>query len=486
MQDVLFSFTFLCIKLVSLLITWKTSMRPYIPFMVILFALFSSRGLGTKPEYHLRRELLAEKGEATKLRSREKLLREAPEKSRVLQRKGKLDKNITGTRRHLVEIHASEQYPRSSPLTKQLSPNELLSEFAAQYFSSRPPERKTNIFSRNVPDIENMSDEPRGDFDEVVTEEGTSSRITKQDAALLRRLMKNKKGLNLENSGRSFGKNQNKDKSAAGHHNVGKNHRGKSFEGHMRSQERSANAPNSLAEAQNKGQKRVKKVEEKLRKTLSQKNEDKKEQTDENDGEEDGMKNESGVPYEAEQLRHFLSKRFRYKNVQAQSLTLPHPIPNHVIAPIMPSFWVNQEPFETPVSRDPRPFGEIRDFQKQQIIIPRLQLAYPAQIPLFIAPQLWHLPVATTRFPLVVGPTFYQPPNRGSFSHSFLPALRGNQGYTINVNGMRGVFSKDPGFVVRFHSPDSEVTVVKKKSYLAAPIGWLSTLRSRSPFGRSN
>lgn len=38
-----------------------------------------------------------------------------------------------------------------------------------------------------------------------------------------------------------------------------------------------------------------------------------------------------------------------------------------------------------------------------------------------------------------------------------------NQGYSINVNGLHGVFSKTPGYVVRFHSPDSEVTVVKKQ-----------------------
>ncbi len=116
--------------------------------------------------------------------------------------------------------------------------------------------------------------------------------------------------------------------------------------------------------------------------------------------------------------------------------------------------------------------------QMKQDMLQRLRLGYrntfaqnAAVLPQFYIPQplgvMGSIPEVPRRTPLLLAPTaaIYRPaayvdPPR---STSLLPQSS-DRGYSINVDGLHGVFSKTPGYVVRFHSPDSEVTVVKKEN----------------------
>ena len=75
------------------------------------------------------------------------------------------------------------------------------------------------------------------------------------------------------------------------------------------------------------------------------------------------------------------------------------------------------------------------------------------------------VPEVPRKAPLLLDPTaaIYRPAYVAPSRTASLLPQSSNQGYSINVDGLHGVFSKTPGYVVRFHSPDSEVTVVKKE-----------------------
>ena len=72
----------------------------------------------------------------------------------------------------------------------------------------------------------------------------------------------------------------------------------------------------------------------------------------------------------------------------------------------------------------------------------------------------------------IIRPVFMYPsPTPGPRSQPDSP------GYSINVDGLQGFFAKTPGMALRFQSPDSEVTVTKKKD-MVEPLG--TTLRRES------
>lgn len=109
--------------------------------------------------------------------------------------------------------------------------------------------------------------------------------------------------------------------------------------------------------------------------------------------------------------------------------------------------------------------------QIKQKMLQRLQLSYAnpfgqnaALLPQFYIPQTLGIPRVPVKTPLLLSPTasIYRPSYVGPSRSTNLLSQSSNQGYSINVDGLHGVFSKAPGYVVRFHSPDSEVTVVKK------------------------
>lgn len=113
--------------------------------------------------------------------------------------------------------------------------------------------------------------------------------------------------------------------------------------------------------------------------------------------------------------------------------------------------------------------------QLRQEMLQRFRLGYgkkfvqnAAVLPQFYVPQSMNvlaIPEAPRRVPLLLAPTaaiyrpaYVNPPRTANF----LPQSN-NPGYSVNVDGLHGVFSKSPGYVVRFHSPNSEITVVKKE-----------------------
>lgn len=113
--------------------------------------------------------------------------------------------------------------------------------------------------------------------------------------------------------------------------------------------------------------------------------------------------------------------------------------------------------------------------QLRQEMLQRFRLGYgkkfvqnTAVLPQFYVPQPMNvlaIPEAPRRVPLLLAPTasIYRPANVNPPRAAYFLPQSNNQGYSVNVDGLHGVFSKSPGYVVRFHSPDSEVTVVKKE-----------------------
>ena len=108
----------------------------------------------------------------------------------------------------------------------------------------------------------------------------------------------------------------------------------------------------------------------------------------------------------------------------------------------------------------------------RQKMLQRLRFGYPNTIgqnavllPQFYVPQTLGIPRVPVRTSFFVSPTasIYRPSYMGPSRSTNSLSQSSNQGYTINVDGLHGVFSKAPGYVVKFHSPDSEVTVVKKE-----------------------
>lgn len=108
----------------------------------------------------------------------------------------------------------------------------------------------------------------------------------------------------------------------------------------------------------------------------------------------------------------------------------------------------------------------------RQNMFQRLRLNYPdrfgqnaALIPQFYVAQTLGIPRVPVKTSLFLSPTasIYRPSYIGPSRSTNILSQSSNQGYSINVDGLHGVFSKAPGFVVKFHSPNSEVTVVKKE-----------------------
>ena len=125
--------------------------------------------------------------------------------------------------------------------------------------------------------------------------------------------------------------------------------------------------------------------------------------------------------------------------------------------------------------------NELRAYSAQikQKMLQRLRFSYGnivnqngVVVPQYYISQPLTVPGVAVKVPSLVRPSglvlraaFLKPMQRADS----LPQSN-SQGYSINVNGLHGVFSKTPGYVVRFHSPDSEVTVVKKQ-HVTDPVG---------------
>ena len=109
--------------------------------------------------------------------------------------------------------------------------------------------------------------------------------------------------------------------------------------------------------------------------------------------------------------------------------------------------------------------------QEKQRILRRLWLNYINTIDQnagaqpfrqLVSPLAWSYPTGLSNAFLLLVPTDpgYQPANQ------LRPVedTDNKQGYSVSVDGLNGVFSKEPGLVVKFNSPSSEVTVAKRSS----------------------
>lgn len=335
-----------------------------------------------------------------------------------------------------------------------------------RFINKAPPQFFTNhtqgrIANAGVPKaswIKHLTSEPIGDFDEIVTEEGTASRNTIHDEALLEKLMKNADHSDLD---------ENEDVAPRYRSTLGNNNQTKGYKGDSAIKGRIANGRDRPDEGQNK----TKQVSNNT--TLSQKEDDDDdgdEQEAEEDEKEDGSNINQVINDEEEQLLHLMNEKFQDKNQKIKPVAISDQM-NQAPQALMSSFQERQHEIEASVQRE-KQLEAMREFQTKQAMLQQLQLSYAgntgaqntAQVPQYLGPQLWRAPEAPLRTPLVLGPPapIYQPAYMGPSPNASPLPERNNQGYTINVDGLKGVFSKGPGFAVRFHSPDSEVTVVKR------------------------
>ena len=350
----------------------------------------------------------------------------------------------------------------------------FVNKVPSQFFTNHTQGQIANARVLKASWIKHLTNEPIGDFDEIVTEEGTASRNTIHDEALLEKLMKNADHSDLD---------ENEDVAPRYRSALGNNNQTQGYKGDSAIKGRIANGRDRPDEGQNK----TKQVSNNT--TLSQKEDDDddddeqdedEEQEEAEEGEkEDGRNTNQVINDEEQQLLHLMNEKFQDKNQKIKPMAISHQM-NQALQALMPSFQERQGQIEASVDEREKQLEAMREFQTKQAMLQQLQLSYAgntgaqntAQAPQYLGPQLWRAPEAPLRAPLVLGPPapIYQPAYMGPSPNASPLPERNNQGYTINVDGLKGVFSKGPGFAVRFHSPDSEVTVVKKKHNIAVPM----------------
>jgi len=200
-------------------------------------------------------------------------------------------------------------------------------------------------------------------------------------------------------------------------------------------------------------------------------NDDNDEDEDKN-AEDEGGRKPNHSSEDDEQPSHSLKKLAEDKN---HKIT-PYEISDVMSQELMRIYGGNEDQTPAMIDRERHleALNRLRAFSARlrQKMLQRLRLSYPnifgqntALLPQFYVPQtlgIARVPVKTTLF---FSPTasIYGPSYIGPSRSTNLLSQSSNQGYSINVDGLHGVFSKAPGYVVKFHSPDSEVTVVKKE-----------------------
>lgn len=384
-----------------------------------------------------------------------------------------------------------------------------------------PEERDSNKQIKNVRVskaswIKPLTGEPGGDFDEVVTEEGASSMNTIQDEALLQKLRENenllaetdksspgKEDASLRNAiqddamleklrgkdddsdsdklitGNSNETDEDQDNYAPGHLSVTKVHQTQDNEDNSALVHEEGRIADGKDRPVEEGDENKQINKDKLVTALSQEDEDDEDDEDEDnepdDEEEDGRKLNHAIRYKEEQLLHLLNKIGQDENHKTEPLETSDQINQEPT----PSFEMKQGQMDALMDRE-RQLHAMREYSSQmklkQEMLQLLRLSYENKIAQntaqYFSPQPWRVPEAGFEAPVFLAPTppVYQPAAYMVPSASATPLVNTNsQGYTINVDGLKGVFSKEPGFVVRFHSPNSEVTVIKKKN-LVIPV----------------
>ena len=200
-------------------------------------------------------------------------------------------------------------------------------------------------------------------------------------------------------------------------------------------------------------------------------NDDDGEDEDKNTEDEDGRK-PGHTSEDEEQPSHSSKKLSEDKNHKIS----PYEISDAMSQELMRMYGGNDDQTAAMIDRERHleALDTLRAFSARlrQNMFQRLRLSYPntfdqnvVLLPQFYAAQPLGIPRVPIKTSLIVNPTasIYRPSYIAPSRSSNLLSQPSNQGYSINVDGLHGVFSKAPGFVVKFHSPNSEVTVVKKE-----------------------
>ena len=418
------------------------------------------------PGYHGLKQVL--RGRASKNVSRDTLQDNAALYSGWKKIKGKLSTRRTRKRQHSFvkknislknELKGQKRLHRGHSISDR-----LINKMPPRFFTKHTPAQIANARVPKASWIKHLKSEPIGDFDEIITEEGTASRNTTHDEALLEKLMKNADDSDSEDpiKGRSD-LDENEDNVAPRHRStLGNATQMQGYKGYSVIKGRITNGGGRPDDEQNKNK------QFSVNTTLSRKEDDddddeQDEEQEEGKKEEDGRNTNQVINDEEKQLLHLMNKEFQDKNQKTKHVALQQ---------LMPNFHARQGQIDALIGERERQLEAMREFQAKQEMLQQLSPSYAgntgaqntAQVPQYLGPQLWRAPEAPLRLPLVLVPTapIYQPAYMfRSPQTSPLPETN-NQGYTINVDGLKGVFSKGPGFAVRFHSPDSEVTVDKK------------------------
>ena len=344
------------------------------------------------------------------------------------------------------------------PLRKHDRSNSLL-KTPLQLYTKRPLKESTGRIQKEWW-IRNLTSEPSGDFDEEFTEEGASTRNTKRDEALLKELRENENDSDSEKSivGDSDEDERETNSSLSRVSGLSITKAYDVNKGDLvlvRDEGSHADDKDNPINDENETQQENDDPEA----TTSRKNDDDEYREDEDEEPDD------------EEIEDRVKQRHKMK---------PLEITDQTSQAIMPKSEEKQDQINAFVDREQR-LQALREFstQMKQQMLQRLRLSYEntmaqknVQLPSqYFKPQAWRqyseAPFNAPVFIVPAAPIYRLAAFIGPPSSASLPTQTDHHGYTINVDGLKGVFSKEPGYVLRFHSPNSEVTVVKKKNVVA-------------------
>ena len=409
--------------------------------------------------YRLPKKLVREKS-LTKIRKKG-LLQNATKylKSRENLRR-KLDTQRTSSGRHFfLKINVTLKKDVKGPIKNHQTRNSFIKKWRSQLFKQDPLKRITNV---RVPN------EPNAEFDDIVVDEDVASRNTKQDDALLKKLMSNENGLALDKPVRyDSNVDKNEDDAATQQPNIGKKYQAQSYGVESGIKGGIANSNDTEPDEKQSTRKQVSKFNKEHEEKKDKDNEDEDKGQDEED-EEDERKPAEVIKEEEEQLLQLLNNDHKMEPMDVSDRM------NQAVQAFMPNFQENQGQFN-----QQRQFETMKELQAKQEMLQRLQLANAGNImlqntqtPQYLSQQLRPFTSTPMRVSIVYGPTtpnYRHPTYEVSFPSSSPLAQTAHQGYSIDVDGVKGIFTKNPGFALRFQSPNSEVTVIKRKDTVFSP-----------------
>ena len=300
-----------------------------------------------------------------------------------------------------------------------------------------------------------LAGKPSTDFDEEATEEVGSTRDTIQDEASFQESRKS------ENDPDSDGvKESNNSAALAPHIGVTKTHYHDADEGDMMLVHDEGQV------ADEKGSPLEDQIENKQSQEETTTSKDKEDDEDDDDEEEDQEDDEDKKTGDQE-TDDTVEQR-------PQSLKKMKQGPTEMSDQKMQNSEIKQDQLNAVRAERERQLQRLQKFyiaQEKQRILRRLWLNYVNTIDQntgaqpfrqHVSPLAWSYPTGLSNAFLLLVPTDpgYQPANE----LRPIEDTDNKQGYSVSVDGLNGVFSKEPGLVVKFNSPSSEVTVAKRSS----------------------